>query len=62
VGRRGGTGSKPQSPNGWQRSSRRSANQLPRSTPCVAMASIPYCEHVGAKRQTGRSHGEIARW
>ncbi len=35
----GGTGSRPPGFHGWQRSSRRTASQVPRSGPCAVIAS-----------------------
>ena len=45
-----GTGSKPDGPNGRQRSSRRAVNSPPRRAPNTAMASWPYSEQDGKNR------------
>src|SRR5262245_37501358 len=45
--RRGGTGSKPNEPSGWQRASRRRPSQTPLPTPWVRMASAMYVEQDG---------------
>ena len=54
-----GTGSYPDPPQGWHRSSRRSVSQLPRSGPCFLRASRAYWLHVGVKRQDGGNIGEM---
>jgi len=43
----GGTLSTPPSAHGWQRHTRRAANQEPRTAPCVSTASKAYAEQVG---------------
>jgi hypothetical protein len=48
-----GTGSKPDGPNGRQRTRRRTVNHVPRQRPCVRSASSAYEEQVGVNR-----HGE----
>lgn len=57
----GGTGSCPPGWKGWQRATRRTASQEPRTAPKRAMACIAYSEQVGAKRQRGPSNGLIQR-
>jgi hypothetical protein len=59
--RAGGTGSTPPGLNGWQRPILRTANQLPRSAPCVLMASTAYALHDGANRHRCPSNGLIHR-
>ena len=44
--------------NGWQRSSRLRANQLPCRAPCRCSASAAYSEQVGSNRQ----HGPTSAW
>ena len=45
-----GTGSKPDGPNGRQRSRRRAVNNPPRRAPNTSIASWPYSEHDGKNR------------
>lgn len=45
-----GTGSWPQSPQGWQRQMRLNASQLPANAPCSRMAWMAYAEQLGVKR------------
>lgn len=45
-----GTGSKPDGPNGRQRSRRRAVNNPPRRAPNTSIASWPYSEQVGKNR------------
>jgi hypothetical protein len=45
-----GTGSKPDGPNGRQRSRRRAVNNPPRRAPNTSMASWPYSEQEGKNR------------
>jgi hypothetical protein len=37
-------------------------SQIPRTSPCRAIASRAYCEHVGLKRHIGKNAGETQRW
>ena len=61
---RGGTGSYPHPPHGWQRARRFNPSQLPFRTPCVSTDSRKYLEQVGVNRQpqsgpqSRRSNGE----
>lgn len=52
-----GTGSRPPACQGWQRPTRRSASQLPRSAPWRSTAVSAYSEQVGVKRQWLPSQG-----
>lgn len=54
-----GTGSYPRVPNGLHRQNLFRNNQPPLYTPCLAIASFAYLEHVGAWRQTPREYGDI---
>ena len=56
--RAGGTGSLPPRTSGLQRSTRHSASNVPRTTPCASIASIAYWLHVGLKRHIGGFSGE----
>jgi hypothetical protein len=65
---RGGTGSYPHPPHGWQRARRFNPSQLPCRTPCVSTASRKYLEQLGVNRQpqsgpqSRRSNGESVHW
>ena len=54
-----GTGSKPPLCKGWQRPIRFTPIHPPRVTPCFAMASIMYSEHVGVNLHDGGKSGDI---
>ena len=57
-----GTGSRPAAHAGRQRSTRRAANQPPRTSPWRTTAPIAYAEQVGSKRQLrGRSGESVIR-
>ena len=57
-GNASGTKSRPDVPNGWQRSSRASVIQPPAQKPWQAKASSAYCEQVGRCRQFDPISGE----
>jgi len=54
-----GTGSYPLPPQGWQRSSRRTASHKPFTGPYFRSASTAYWLHVGVNRHEGGVSGEI---
>ncbi len=56
-----GTGSYPCLPQGWQLLILLSNKYPPLKGPCFFIASTPYCEHVGEKRQVAAYNGDIAR-
>ncbi len=57
-----GTGSYPEPPQGLHLKMRQIANPSPFIGPCLMIASVAYCEHVGVKRQAGGVKGLMMRW
>ena len=49
-------------PQGLHLKMRQIASPSPFIGPCLMIASLAYCEHVGVKRQAGGVKGLIIRW
>jgi hypothetical protein len=56
----GGTGSYPCVPHGWHFEIRLAPSQNPLNGPCILMASMAYCEHVGSCLHDAGVNGEMA--